>query len=1177
MWCENVKDYRRLTLFSVFVLSMSALGSGCSDDPDESEDNNPDPIVVIDDPTDERNPGVTDFTSADGSAGESSPNEAGGTADGDTATEPSADSLGAEGGGGESRSVEEGDIYRLVNSNLLINLNAYRGVQLIDISDVDAPQIVGGVRISGYPVELYVDGNMVYVLMNDWQGYYGSRHAPEVTQRQGGVVVAVDISDRTTPQIVDQAFVPGNIQTSRLSRGGGATALYVVASGWNVVETSTGGPGEPVSSSSSSGGAVTVVKSFDVSDGQLVAQSELDLGGYVSDIQATPEALLVARNSWYGNEWEEEGYSSRVSLVDISDPNGIMVEGDQALVLGQVETQFNMDIQGNVLRVVSGSRWGSNRTNYIQTFDVTDINAITEIARDDFGDNEDLYATLFVGNKAFFVTYFRTDPFHAFFIGDDGSIEEMSEYIVSGWNDFFRPVFDATRLVGIGTNDEDGRTMAVSLYDITDLTNPTPLISRAEVAAENSWSEASWDHRAFSVIEGLSGVASADGTEETGMVLLPYQGWSDDGYNAAVQIFTFSENTLTQRGVMDHGTNVRRSFGVDEGITGNLSDVDLTLFDTENPDSPSALGTVELAPNFTDIIHSGDYNIRVKSSMQPGYWYYNDGQQPNVVAEVVSADHDADNAAALASVELTAGSTVVKVQDLLVGAVTSYQGYDETDGQQWLTTFQIFDFSNPLAPTLVSTFETDVLAPNYGGYYGEDGDIAMDDCFDCGGYYYGPSLDSRNFAVVDGGIAFLKREWHNEILGHEEICQTYPTHWNDCYDGETSTPDSEPSSGENAGSSGGSGGSADAPEVDVETENDDEPTDEDAPEPEREEPTEDVDDVDEGDDGGFNDEDCGYYEGNITCRSLDGAEPVCEGEISYCATDAETGDWTCDPIDPDDISTETYCWDYDLYRYWEKFALIPLDLSTPSTPALGSRVALAEDDEGVSMLGDGNTVWLSYKRPTEVTDSSNAFVRFYIQEVGLTTPAAPELGVAVNVPGELIAKSGETLFTRDYVYGDAIIETAIAKLRLDGELAYLEAFASFANQQVSTIELDGAGKLLVSHRESWQTFEGDWHENVQQLTILDAEAELEVLGVAEVDTWANLQDARDGRALFTVPGGILVFNIEDATSPYPQAYFSTQGWPQSFTTAEDQVMFAAGPYGIYTFDLNTFNLWSDID
>ena len=92
-----------------------------------------------------------------------------------------------------------------------------------------------------------------------------------------------------------------------------------------------------------------------------------------------------------------------------------MVEGDQALVLGQVETQFNMDIQGNVLRVVSGSRWGSNRTNYIQTFDVTDIDAITEIARDDFGDNEDLYATLFVGNKAFFVTYFRTDPFHAFF------------------------------------------------------------------------------------------------------------------------------------------------------------------------------------------------------------------------------------------------------------------------------------------------------------------------------------------------------------------------------------------------------------------------------------------------------------------------------------------------------------------------------------------------------------------------------------------------------------------------------------------------------------------------------------------------------------------------------------------------------------------------------------------
>jgi hypothetical protein len=45
-------------------------------------------------------------------------------------------------------------------------------------------------------------------------------------------------------------------------------------------------------------GTRTTVKSFDVAGGALVAQSKLDLGGYVTDMQATPRALLVARHTW---------------------------------------------------------------------------------------------------------------------------------------------------------------------------------------------------------------------------------------------------------------------------------------------------------------------------------------------------------------------------------------------------------------------------------------------------------------------------------------------------------------------------------------------------------------------------------------------------------------------------------------------------------------------------------------------------------------------------------------------------------------------------------------------------------------------------------------------------------------------------------------------------------------
>src|SRR5262249_39652314 len=157
-------------------------------------------------------------------------------------------------------------------------------------------------------------------------------------------------------------------------------------------------------------------------------------------------------------------------------------------VAGMVQSQFNMDLYQGVLRVVSTDPWGSG-LNYVQTFDASDLTQPAALDSCEFGDGEQLYATLFVGHSAFFVTYQRTDPFHGFEIGADGACAERSEFVVSGSNDFFRAVDGATRLIGIGSNDEDGSRPAVSLYDISRLDNPSPLLARAEVDAEGGWSE----------------------------------------------------------------------------------------------------------------------------------------------------------------------------------------------------------------------------------------------------------------------------------------------------------------------------------------------------------------------------------------------------------------------------------------------------------------------------------------------------------------------------------------------------------------------------------------------------------------------------------------------------------------------------------------------------------------
>jgi hypothetical protein len=161
-----------------------------------------------------------------------------------------------------------------------------------------------------------------------------------------------------------------------------------------------------------------------------------------------------------------------------------------------------------------------------------------------------------------------------------------------------------SRLIGIGvTKDEDGTTAAVSLYDVSDATDEIPratgrhpLIAQEEVAIPYSWSEARWDHLAFSVLENAVEVEGSDGVVETGLVLLPFQGWDEgrEKYVSGVQIFTFSEQSLTRRGTMVHGSPVRRSFRVDDGLVASLSDARLQLFDTSDLDDPIELGGTRL-------------------------------------------------------------------------------------------------------------------------------------------------------------------------------------------------------------------------------------------------------------------------------------------------------------------------------------------------------------------------------------------------------------------------------------------------------------------------------------------------------------------------------------------------------------------------------------------------------
>ncbi|MEZ4462273.1 MAG: beta-propeller domain-containing protein [bacterium] len=723
-------------------------------------------------------------------------------------------------------------------------------------------------------------------------------------------------------------------------------------------------------------------------------------------------------------------------------------------------------------------------------------------------------------NKAFFVTYLPGLTHSTRFeITDTGMITEKSEFIVSGWNDFFRPVESDTRLVGIGYNDTaNTRKLAISLYDVTDLTNPNPLLAREEIDLDWGWSEASWDDRAFTVLEKGTSVLAADGTLETGLILLPFQGYDSQKkeYVSAVQIFTFSATTLTARGLMTHDDPVRRSFVADrsDNTIGNMSEQELKLHDATLPDAPVELGSVQLAPDYNDFIVLGQYALRRQNRQSYYSWWGNSATNATDDLQVVALSGDPDAAEAVAEIQIPAYAQLTKVGNVL--AVSNQTPKDINDYSKGFDTeVQLWDFTDPTVPVLASSkVYSDLPVNNYYDYrWGYGG---FEDCFDCTvarfsywGGQYGPM-------AVGDAIVFPEVKYESEVVGTLATTNLYPTNqgYDRCYDYNTGTPKA-----------------------------------------------------------------CTFDTGGIYCSQLTRLDGTVEAEVCqggfYTCTQTLDGERTCVEADKADVPHETSTYSYEQSRWWYHYDLHVLDVSNPATPSSVNTISMDTKEEAVSLLPKDDSLYVNFKKPITVPGDARPYVAYQIRRIDLSNPAVPVVKPDVNIPGELLDVDGTTLVTRDFLWGQNIVETSINKLKLQGNLAVLQGVRRFQDKLVEQVQLDGAGRVLVTERNMWNYYDyySQTNDYTLRLNILDlANAQLPILATADIDTWAQLKAAITGRALFTIPGGLLVVNLDTVTAPYAQAYFPTKGWPQAFELADRSVYFAAGPFGVFTFDLDEFNL-----
>jgi hypothetical protein len=568
------------------------------------------------------------------------------------------------------RSVEDADVFRHDAARKLVYvLNSYRGLQVIDVSTADRPRLVGRAKLGGYPLEMFQRGTTAYVLMNKMVEEGATAEA------QGAVLRVYDLANPAAPVVRGELAVPGWIAGSRLLATADSAVIYVASNVW-------------AWNAESGSSEKTVVSSIDVSSPTApVAVDRVEFPGSGFQLHVTPKAMFVARYDWQDDRTE-------LTYVDIADLGGdVRVRGSIAvagsLAWGE-RGELQMDAFGGHLRVASQVRgdWQTGAPTFIRisTIDLANPDRPTPRGSLDVGHGERLLAARFAGERCYLFHMVEVDPLEVIDLSNPAQPVSLAELKIPGWVNHIEVRGD--KLLTIGVDDEQSRRLALILFDVSNPSAPVEL-SRATAGEGWSWTSASHDVKAFSIIDDL------------GLAMLPVasSSWDDAGgyqFKSWLQLFTFdlaAGRVATAGEVQDVG-GIKRSFKGDAQRVLAFSDLSLKSIDVADPYRPAVRADLELARDVADFTTVGAFGVM---QVATGMW-----GQGTAELRTVSL-HDPDNSAPLATLDLgVPAGRLFKLDDRTL----LHLGSDPVTGETVMATI---DYADPFAPELIGSFRAPAL------------------------------------------------------------------------------------------------------------------------------------------------------------------------------------------------------------------------------------------------------------------------------------------------------------------------------------------------------------------------------------------------------------------------------------------------------------------------------------
>jgi hypothetical protein len=242
-------------------------------------------------------------------------------------------------------------------------------------------------------------------------------------------------------------------------------------------------------------------------------------------------------------------------------------------------------------------------------------------------------------------------------------------------------------------------------------------------------------------------------------------------------------------------------------------------------------------------------------------------------------------------------------------------------------------------------------------------------------------------------------------------------------------------------------------------------------------------------------------------------------------------------------------------------AVVLYDLSDPDAPRRASRVVLPGSGWSWGLRADAGLLWITHDE--WVSTDPGAGVRYYLDRIDPSDPAAPVLLPKVNVPGVFLgaAAGGSRVHTLETSW-DATGQAATTWLHA------LDLTPRGTARLVASVELPGpaGGAVLGGGFAYAVTSEWSSDRTLGRLAAVDLGA-MRLASVQAVDgSWAWPLRAAGGKLFLAASEAqgqtILVYGLASPGQPRFERSARTQGWAWDVVVEGGVAYLPSGPYGV---------------